>query len=67
VFTVVPLCVTLKGPDTLPDVPGDVRLGASSVEAVNGPPTSGHEDTVACRMKDVRANSATGRRQLASR
>jgi hypothetical protein len=32
-FTVAPLGLTLRGPDTLPVVPGDVRLGAASVEA----------------------------------
>jgi hypothetical protein len=32
-FGVVPLGVTLRGPDTLPDVPRDVRLGAASQEA----------------------------------
>jgi hypothetical protein len=32
-FGMVPLGVTVRGPDTLPDVPGDVRLGAASMEA----------------------------------
>jgi hypothetical protein len=35
---VVPLGVTLRGPNTLPEVPGDVRLGAASQEAAGTAP-----------------------------
>jgi hypothetical protein len=35
VVVVVPLGVKLRGQDTLPDAPGDVRLGAASEEAAD--------------------------------